>query len=562
MKTLPLVVANLKKFLRDWKSVFLLIVFPLIIIALVFVSFNTNIQELPVGFVDKTEDFDSQKFRESSSRFADVKEFSSTPDCLSEVREYDVYACAVIDRKNGSEKYSIRVHYDNTKEVVGSRITSNIKAVADEMQLDYSQERASVVLDRVQTLTVRVGELEDDTETAQSDITEQIRQIDAKIVELRNTRNQLRRDLDRMDSDVQDLETDVEEFEDQRQSYYQRTTSRIDAIQALLESVNASESDEEELRRAEEEVDAIESDVEEFNGEVENEIQQVNQMIAQYEEFSANSRGYLREMNRTIDDLEQTRSELKQYRSELQELEDELEAMEKEYSEIASMEPSEVTGTVSVNNRPTYYPEDVSGSLVVLQTMFSTLLLLVSLFVSLLVSMFISLNEINSRAKKRLDVVQGIFLPEYLSVMISSFLIILVPISCVLLLGQYLFNLPVLANFRQVSVILFLLSVSILNIGVGLSYLVEKESITLLIGSFMLVFLIFYSGFVLPIEMMSKTAGAFAAILPGSVALRAFDLAVLYGQPFGDFTSELVALSAWSLFFTAVSLGLKKKKRL
>lgn len=562
MKTLPLVVASLKKFLRDWKSVFLLIVFPLIIIALVFVSFNTNIQELPVGFVDKTENFDSQQFRQSSSRFANVKDFSSTPECLAEVREYDVYACAVVERKGSSEKYGVRVHYDNTKEVVGNRITSNIKAVADEMQLDYSQQRASKVLGRVKTLTVRIGELEDDTETAQSDITKQINDIDAKIRELRRTRNQLRKDLDQMDRDVQDLESDVEDFENKRKTYYQRTTSRIDTLQSLLDAVNASESDQEELRRAEEEVDGIETDVEEFNSEVENEIEQVNQMIAQYEEFSSNSRGYLREMNSTIDDLEQTRSELKQYRSELQDLEDELEAMEKEYSEIASMDSSEVTGTVSVNNRPTYSPSGTSGSLIVLQTMFSTLLLLVALFVSLLVSMFISLNEINSRAKKRLNVVQGIFLPEYFSVMISSFLIILVPISCVLLLGQYLFKLPVLANIQQVAVILFLLSVSILNIGVGLSYLVEKDSITLLIGSFMLVFLIFYSGFVLPIEMMSKTAGAFAAILPGSVALRAFDLAVLYNQPFGDFTSELVALSAWSVFFTAVSLGLKKKKRL
>ena len=55
-KTIQLIKANLKRFIRDWKAISLLIVFPLILIGVVFVSFNpSGLRKVPVGIISVSE---------------------------------------------------------------------------------------------------------------------------------------------------------------------------------------------------------------------------------------------------------------------------------------------------------------------------------------------------------------------------------------------------------------------------------------------------------------------------------------------------------------------------
>jgi predicted nucleic acid-binding Zn-ribbon protein len=569
MRVRPLVAANLRTFLRNWKSVVLLVGLPLLIIGLIFASFSSDLRSLPIGGVNEADEFELEDFQERTSSFADMKEYESTESCLQDIRRYKIYACAVISGSEGN--YQIKLYYDNTRSIVGGKITESVKNVASSMQIAYSQERASDVIAEVERVNSDIEELLGQVRQARSDIQVKIQDLRAKVNNLMVARDDLRNDLRDMDEDVQDAEKDVEEMSETRQEFYQTSSSRIDSIQLLLQGLDdLSGNNSRRINEAQENLSEIENRLDERNEEVKSEIDTYEDLIQNYWEFRADSRDYLEQMNRTIADLNATIEDLERYEKRLGKLESDLEEMNHRYSQVAEMDPSKMGSAVQVNNRRSYIPgqegaqeagiDAETASLLTVQTVYSALLLLVTFFVSLLVAMFITLKTINSSSKERLDAIKGTFLAEYISTYLSSLIIISLPVTCVLLLGNFLFELPIFANIDTIALTVFLLSSSMINLGMLLSYQIRKKSITLMVGSLLFVFLIFFSGLLLPVEMMNGWAAIMAGSLPGSLAKKAFDISVMYGQPMKVITTEIVGLYLWNLLLVALALIVKERK--
>lgn len=570
-KVLRLVVANLKSFARDWKSVVLLIVLPLVIIGLIFASFSSGIQQLSIGVVDKTEGFDMKKFNQEASYFADLQDYENIRECTSDITSYKVYACSLVEKSSNSQSFKIRLFYDNTRNFVGTRIAQNMKNVASSMQLEYSQQRASTIIAEVRSLNKQIEGLLAQVKKAKSDLDSQIADMNAKIEELRQTRNGLREDTQDMDEDVEEEEESLKEIDSAREDYYTKTSTRIDRMQRIIgELDNLSSYNSERVERVEQDMNEAERELEETNHKLESEINDRQQLIENYKEFSEDSKEYRKRINQTIDDLKQTRRDLKDYKIQLNRLESDLKDMNSRYSQIADQRAPDAASFVSVENRKTYTPggaengnlTSAQANLLLVQTIYSTLLLLVSFFVALLVSMFITLRQMNSRAKNRLNVIPKMFFAEYLASYISSFIIIMLPVLCVLVLGDLLFRLPITENGAKVAIILFLVGSSTINLGMSISYLIKKKSVTLLVGSLMFVFLVFFSGFILPLEMMNSVASQISSNLPGSLGLRSFNVAVLYEKPVSAISYKLRILALWAFLLSLLALGIKKYRAL
>ncbi|MFP4400967.1 MAG: ABC transporter permease, partial [Candidatus Woesearchaeota archaeon] len=200
-------------------------------------------------------------------------------------------------------------------------------------------------------------------------------------------------------------------------------------------------------------------------------------------------------------------------------------------------------------------------NLIGLQTLYPNILILIVMFLSLLISSFISLNEINSTATQRHNLIRGIFFPEIISVYFSSLIVISIPLICIVLLGQYLFRLQIFQNALYISMILLLLISIFILLGMALSYLIKKESITLLISTFILVFLVFFSGFMLPIERMSNTANIVASNSPSTISLSAFNRIIFYSQGFEVIAPNVYQLIIWFgtlLLLTTLIKSMKK----
>lgn len=560
MKTPALILTNLRRVIRNWKSIILLTGLPLLIVGLIFVSFSPDSVKVKVGTVDKTENFSYSSFKDSIDSFADVEEFNNLGNCLKQLKSYRKHLCAVIDRPEDENQYKMNIYYDNTKEVIDRIALNGLEVAADSLQLEYSEQQASKALREIENVTEDIRSARKEINQTDQKLKKEIEKLDQKIESLKKTRNDLTTRFKQMDRNVNQAEEDIEELNKSRKEFYGPLKQRIDSLQDSLETIdNETDDDIEEVDEARKDLKKLDSDLDSYNENTKESIAQANLLISNYRDFREDSKKHLQEINDTIDQLRDTQRELSNYRDRLQKIDSRLKSMEEEYSSALEYEASEIAKAISVQNRRAYSPDKTSTNLLTLQTVYSTLLLLVALFVSVLVSMFVTLDEINSAARSRLDVTPGTFMSEYVSLFITSLILVIIPVICVIAFGNYFFQLPILAKIGGVSLTLLLFCSSLINLGITISYLIKDKSITLLIGSFLIISLIFLSGFVLPTEMMTAGPRLAAQILPVKVAQETFDLIVLYGKPISEIQTNIAILGAWTAAFGLSSLYLKKK---
>ena len=317
-----------------------------------------------------------------------------------------------------------------------------------------------------------------------------------------------------------------------------------------------------------------------YNSRANSLFNEFDSKVYDYETTSEKGRVYVSEMDGYIMRLHDTKRDLIDYKDDLKEAESEISNIQKEFQVIEELDAETLVNPIVVRNKQVYVPDldpellallenrskdmtpiekVVRGiSLINLQTIFPVLLLLITIFLSLLVSSFICLNEINSSANCRVRLVKGVFLHEFISVYFSSLLIVAVPIFCILFLGNHLFALHIFHNFSYIALLLFFISSIFTMFGIGLSYLIKKESITLLMSTFFLVFLMFFSGFLLPIERMTESASSLANIFPGKVALNAFNKMIFYDIQYSIMSHDFVILMIWFALLAIFTLVIKK----
>jgi len=282
----------------------------------------------------------------------------------------------------------------------------------------------------------------------------------------------------------------------------------------------------------------------------------VDQKIGSYKQSSSKGRGYIVDIDNSIYDLRRTKDELFGYKSEVRLIEGELGIMSSEVKASQGIDSNQLINPIKIENKPFYVPKFKEGNhlfdgwfkninLIGLQTLFPKMLLLVVMFLSLLISNFICLNEINSSANTRVSIISGISIHEFLSTHLSSLIIVGPALFVVLFLGRFLFQLQI--NFFVVMIIMFILSTIFIMLGMSISYLVVKESIALLITTFLLLFLLFFSGYILPIERMSLVSRFISEVSPGKVALDAFNKVTFYGQVYSSL-GDVVFLIIWLVF--------------
>jgi len=320
----------------------------------------------------------------------------------------------------------------------------------------------------------------------------------------------------------------------------------------------------------------LEQEIVSYHNTVNNQIYSVEAKIAEYRVLSRKGDGYISDMNSKISDLQQLKNDLNQHKQDLARLSSEIDALEKEFEEMGRLDTNILLNPIVMRSKQVYMPEWENGesgdtslnvgtvmkgfNLISLQTIFPTILSLITLFLALLISSFVTLSEINSSANYRLRMVKDLLLPEFGSIYFSSLLLTIIPVMMVLVLGQFLFRLPIFNNFGLVFLPLFFLMSIFIFTGMSLAYLIKKESMTLLVSTFLLVFSISYSGFILAVERMSDAARAVALIFPGRLALMAFNKIVFYQVNLWSVWNDLTVLFIWFVMIGAIALVIKMFK--
>jgi len=548
----------------------LLILVPLFLVGLIFSSFNPlGLKKISVGVVTDNE-FNIKEFDVVVSHFAYMTEFNDVDGCVSSLKRYEQYVCIeVIDSGN----YLLNVYFDNTKEPVIWEVIARIEKAVEYMQKERSKEIAEDVIVKMKRTLDKLTDFKQKLHSTNNKIDIYTSEIINNQNELKTAKQDLSTSLDDMDRDIRDAKKARGEAKSSKDEYKETSLKQVNDLDNTVDLFPASGiKDDANLL-----IKEVKNEIEFYDNEIDKDLRNVQKRIDKYEESSKKGRGFVKKIDNNIKELQNIEQDLKNYKVELLLSEQTLASIERDFNFVKDLDPELVVNPIVIKNYPTYIPKvdeeiakkylDPSASkaeqiltglnLISLQTIFPTLMLLITLFLSLLISSFVCLSEINSSANTRVQLVRNVFFHEFLSVFISSMTIVIIPFLIIMLLGEFIFLLKIFENIDFVFLIFFLLSGVFVMIGMGISYLLRKESITLLITTFFLVFLIFFSGFLLPIERMTPVASEIASIFPGKLALNIFNKIILYGGDFASSSNDIYLLSLWFLVAFLLVLAIK-----
>jgi len=578
-KTIPLITASIKGFMRNWKSVLLLLVLPLVLISLVFYSFNPEgMQRLPVGITgDIPPEIRGAYEQVFPSLF--ITEFDTLDDCIIQIKHGQMYACMQVIK---SDATVVNVHFDNTRDPIIWSVIANIKATVDALQKAQFKLFATDFVDKMKTTMVKVNTFTDNLQQTNYLVDGYITETDNSVVKLSNAKNDLTNTLNQMDSDIANAKAKKSNLKRQKDSYYSTAYSKLNTIQGYADKVPRGTNYEnlQYINPIYSGITDAKNEVNYYNTQTENEFTEFDNTIRNYEASSRKGRQYTTDMDNSITKMRGIKNDLVSYKGKIKNAENELQGIKDEFGVMQNLNPELLANPIVMYSNPTYIPNvDIDSELssaksveekgaalikgtnkINLQTLYPTILLLITLFLSLLISSFICLNEINASANQRLKLVKGIFLHEIFSTYFSSSLIVVLPVTCVLLVGQYLFRIRIFDNLIPIALIMFIYSSIFILIGMLIAYMIKKESITLLVSTFILIFMTLFSGILLPLERMRVSAGDFSAGLPMKLASTAFNKIIFYERPLSSAGNSIFWLVMWFVWLLLAVVLVKRMR--
>ena len=528
-KIISIVEASLKSFLRDRKTLIVLFVLPIFLVISVSLSFNPNgIEKVSAGVIDHTGEF---KYYENSFYYLEIKYFNNIEDCFSEVRNYKIYCCLEIYNVGS---YVINVYYDNTREPIIWEIIGRIKGTFEHLQKERSKKVArdfSKTLDEISQKSIAI---KNDLNKIESELDYYLDKQDYYFYKFSSTKNNINQKLNEIEENLNFLKYKLRNLKESKDKFY-----------SFVISNNVNET---VLQKATE-----------FNSEFDFIYYDFENRINSYESYISTIKNYLNEFENSVKEAKYQSEKFKNIKNKLHSLKMEVEEFNDKVNQIKNIGPESLLNPINIINYPIYVPsqkKDLKSenrhdiNLISFQTIYPIILHLMIIFLSTLVSVHISLTHINQDSYDRIRLHENILIHEIIGLYITSLTIILLPILLILFLGNYTFLIPIIENIKIVALTTFLIGSFFIFLGFSVSFLIKNESLTLIVTIFILVLSIFLSGFVLPIEKMSKVFNKFASVFPGKTSLNIFNKVVFYKN--NNYYNDFCILCIW-LFLSLVT---------
>ncbi|NTV23963.1 MAG: hypothetical protein HGA85_06365, partial [Nanoarchaeota archaeon] len=235
IRTIALIKANLKGFMRNWRSIFLLVIFPMLLIGLVFSSFSPEgLNRVSAGVIVSSPE---SKMLVQGLDFLDVTEYGKLEHCLGELEKYHTYVC--IDTK-ASDVLTLEIYYDNTRDPVIWEIIEKIKAAADIVQEQKSQQIAQDMLGGFSQIGTRIDLFKSSLQDVSTVLDTYAVKTDNSIIKLTQTRNDLSTELTSMEQDLADIKSSKAMLQSNKDSYYRTSTGSLNDVVSQAESLNVT----------------------------------------------------------------------------------------------------------------------------------------------------------------------------------------------------------------------------------------------------------------------------------------------------------------------------------
>lgn len=545
---------NLKNVIRNWSSIFLVLIGPLLLIAIVAAAFaGSGFNQITIGYTtNNPEEF--KQFQNRISYLGTYHQFPTVESCKSNLERQNVHLC--LDVQASKDIMIIDAHVDNTRDLLSYILYGAVQraAVVARQEKLTAQARESQVqvkdiaeFLRITDTTVEstVREIESETrkleETRQKinqavndlyDKQEHLENLKQKLI---NKRNELQQEGNAMYNEalaaIMDVQTAIQQSYSQMAAAGLGTPGKDEAQQEINDARNTIT-----LKKQK-----FDNELYEFN----NLIQEINIAIDDINRAAEFLQRGNREITNSIGRLQTKSSELKVFQRQIGDYRDTANILvAKDIHHVVT--PIETAfnplfkGSERLQEETPSTPETKEMDYGSIQTLFPFILAIMISFVGMVLANIVTLDEIHSPAFLRNNLSRRHAFTQAAALPITILLILLVQTTILLAIGHSFFLLDILSNIIAAFAAILPLIIAYVFIGIIIAYLIPDKSTSLLVCAFLMVVSLFLSGSIYPVERMSSFMVSASHYIPFTIGTSMIQQSVFYGIGLGQMTGQFL----------------------
>ena len=576
-----LVAKNCKNLFRNWASILLLIVGPLVILLIMIVAFSDiSFHGITIGYIG-----DHELVQPIIGRMDYLGNFQQYPvleDCLLQLKQQKVHLC--LDLKNYQSTY-IDLYYDNTRGVISLMLISQLRE-------GISREKENILRNKTHSLISGLDEIQNFIKDKQGNIQNIISSLEGYKLEIATTQNEMlviKNDIDFqinelniMKNDLHTLKDDIDygysKFNQNRNSIYQ-TQNQLQNIRNNLINLN---QDTAVIDQAIYALDSLQSGLSTIQYTIVDAQNKVINTISKIDRAISSLQNAKTFIILTDDKLSNIKSSLTGKISELSILNGELNHKNQIISKTANIDVENMVNPFLLDIKPMFQDSkrvqvfketyDLSlpkrqtpdlTSIDSVQTLLPFLISILICFVSIMISNIIILDEKHSPAYTRnlISPISGFI--HILSILFTILIILLIMISIVLGVSYIVFFLDITQSIATIlTVTIFLILIYSLW-GIALGFIINSTTTSLLITTFFMIINVFLSGAIFPVERMSKIILEVSSFIPFRDGLSILQQSIFYNIPLTSFVPQIINMSiilGFSIIVLMISYSISKTR--
>jgi hypothetical protein len=525
---------NFKLIFRNWSSLLLIILAPLILILLVGYSFSSDdLHDIKIGAIG---DIDLTGLKTDVSEFGEVLEYDDVKDCITDMSFEKVHICLEFRGRFEAKKGEIPTgeitfYYDNTRQKLSLLLMNELKEyfglTAEKISLISTQEIFSNLQGLMSYINARINDID---------------KIKDESIEIREDLIERKQELIEVRDDFRPKYRLVKSVQSSVTSY---TSSFNQASGALLASLNNLKDTTNDLKIG---LDELESLSNATNITLQAKI--VDLAISQLHKEIDNTAGLT---NATIAEVNKIKTSLDSVVIELDDinelLDDEIERSDKYIDLIdGSIDDMERISTEAKEKMKDFTQLDPAfaeklvkpitqtfKALIIdirdVQLTFPLLLATVIVFISLLFSNIITLLEIYNKAYTRNILAPVDDLVYTIGLALTSFFIILFQTVILLFVAQFQFAVNVFARLPDLLPPIIVMIFIFVFIGMILAYISRSVQSSILLATFVALGFFLFSNILNALEAMPKIASYIAVLNPIVLVIGVFKKILFFNIP-------------------------------
>jgi ABC-type multidrug transport system permease subunit len=560
MKLLYEVYKNFKLIFRNWATLFLVVLAPLILILLVGYSYSgENLHDIRIGAIAEPS-MNLDGLAQNISAYAVLERYDSLESCLLDVSTGRTHMCLEFSGDFLTQKIptgNLTFYYDNSRKRVSLSLLSEMKdffgLTSEKISLISVQEIFGNIQNLVDFINERIGEIDivkNESVQIKSDLLQRKQQLiefqkdfTPKYVAVKTVQSGLNQYIESFNQSTNDLmdslanlkvasaalKSQLNSFSNlsaQHQALLAAIYNLEYAMASVEESANATRN---EVLKIKASVDSVVFELDLLDKLIADEIRRSDDYIARIDKAIAR-----------VDDISsQAKNKMKAF---------------------SEYDPSLASKLV----RPiTQIFETILKGLTDVQAAFPLLLSAVIIFVSILFSNIITLQEINSIAYVRnilAPVSDRVFTA---GMIITNFIVISVQVIVLLVVAQTQFGIDILGNLADVVRVSVLLTLIFICVGMIVAYLSNNMQTSILMSTFVALTFFLFSDAINSLEVMPKIASVFASLNPLVVANAMFRQVFFFGINAKQMQAQMFILVAYLAvaMFALLKVSERKNKQ-